>query len=319
MPQRVLVLGAHGFIGRRMVAALAASDWGVPVAAGRRVRPDAVADSIVVDATDADALEGALAGIDGVINCVAGEADVIGKNAAALFGAAARLATPPRIVHLSSMAAYGSSVGLIEESAPLLGDWDPYSHAKAAAEAQAVAYSPSVILRPGIVYGPGSPWWSDRIARLLVAYRLGDLGARGDGWCNLVHVDDVAKAALLALRTPMAAGQAFNIASPSPPTWNAYFQRYAKALGAVPVRRISGRRLTAELKLAAPALKLLELGARFTGGTPPPPIRPWLLRLCAHEMRLAVGKAEELLGMQWLDLDVGLGTAAAWFRRGGRT
>jgi len=301
-----------------MIAALAASDWAVPVAAGHRARPD-VPGAIVVDATQADAVAAALTGIDGVINCVAGDAEVIGRNAAALFGAAARLAAAPRIVHLSSMAAYGTTVGLVEESAPLRGDWDPYSQAKAAAESQAAAYPASVILRPGIVYGPGSPWWSDRIARLLVARRLGDLGAHGDGWCNLVHVDDVAKAALLALRTPSASGQAFNIASPSPPTWNGYFQRYAKALGAVPVRRISARRLAMELKLIAPALKLAEIGARFTGGAPPPPIRPWLVRLCAHEMRLAVGKAETLLGMHWMDLDAGLKTAADWFRKGGRT
>jgi nucleoside-diphosphate-sugar epimerase len=301
------VLGAHGFIGRRVIAALAASDWAVPVAAGRRGRSDSPG-AIVIDATQADAVAAALAGIDGVINCVAGDVAVIVKNAEALFGAAARLAAAPRIVHLSSMAAYGTAVGLIDESTPLRGDWDPYSRAKAAAESQAAAYPASVILRPGIVYGPGSPWWSDRIARLLVAHRLGDLGARGDGWCNLVHVDDVAKAALLALRTPRAAGQAFNIGSPSPPTWNSYFERYAKALGAVPVRRISARRLAVEVTLGAPAMKLLETVARFTGGAPPPPIRPWLLRLCCHELRLAVGKA-----------DAGLKTAAEWFRKGGRT
>ena len=38
MKQRILVLGANGYVGRRVVAALAASDWAEPVAGVRRAR-----------------------------------------------------------------------------------------------------------------------------------------------------------------------------------------------------------------------------------------------------------------------------------------
>ena len=222
--KRILVLGATGFIGRRVVDALAASTWATPVAASRRARPGQPG-SLVVDATRADALAAALQGIDGVVNCVAGDAAVIAGNAAALFDAASRLPQPPPVVHLSSMAAYGSAVGLVDETAPLLGDLDAYSSAKAAAETRAAAYPAAVILRPGIVYGPGSPWWSDRIARLLVARRLGDLGARGDGWCNLVHVDDVARAAVSALRMPEALHRPSISVRPHRPPGTAIFRR----------------------------------------------------------------------------------------------
>ncbi|WZB74124.1 NAD-dependent epimerase/dehydratase family protein [Achromobacter insuavis] len=41
MKQRILVLGANGYVGRRVVAALAASDWAEPVAGVRRARSKA--------------------------------------------------------------------------------------------------------------------------------------------------------------------------------------------------------------------------------------------------------------------------------------
>src|SRR5207237_284416 len=113
----------------------------------------------------------------------------------------------------------------------------------------------AVVLRPGIVYGPGSAQWSERVARWLHAGRIGDLGACGDGYCNLVHVSDVCAATLKALGTRDAAGRAYNLGSPQPPTWNEYFVEYGRALGAVPVRRISRRRLRIETKILAPPLK----------------------------------------------------------------
>jgi nucleoside-diphosphate-sugar epimerase len=180
----------------------------------------------------------------------------------------------------------------------------------------------AVILRPGIVYGARSPWWSDRIARLLCAGRLGDLGAGGEGFSNLVHVEDVAAAALQALRLPGIEGQTFNLALSTVPTWNEYFARYAEALGAVPVRRISSRRLAIERRLLAPPLKLLEFAGRlpaFRRVSFPPPIRPWLLQLCQHRIAMISTRAEAVLGMHWTPLETGLKEAADWFLAGGRT
>ena len=120
----------------------------------------------------------------------------------ALFEAAERMTPAPRIIHLSTMSVYGSPTGLVDETAPLRGDLGPYSAAKVAAEATAAAYPHAVMLRPGCVFGPGSEQWSIRIARLLLERRLGDLGAAGDGFCNLVHVGDVVMAILRASRKP---------------------------------------------------------------------------------------------------------------------
>ncbi len=311
---RVLVLGADGFIGRRLVGALAAGDWAVPIAAGRR--PSAARDGVerlTFDATDAAAVAAAMRGADGVVSCVAGDAPTIEASARALFRPLPDAARP-RIVYLSSMAVYGSAVGTVDEDAPLREDLGPYGRAKVASERLAADASNAVVLRPGCVYGPDSPQWSVRIAQWLVARRIGDLGPAGDGYANLVHVDDVVEAIGLALREPRAAAQAYNFGCDEPPTWNEYFVRFGRLLGAVPVRRISRRQLQIETKLLAPPLKIAEIVAgrlRLRGLRLPPPIPPSLLGLWRQEIRLATQKARTELGWRPKPLDEGLRDTAA--------
>ena len=317
MTLRVLVLGAGGFIGRRVVAALAASGWACPVAAGRHAAHLPVRDGIEtleLDATDPVRLAGALGESGAVVSCVAGSAGNIVTAARVMFEAASRSTNQPRIIHLSSLAVYGSARGVVDETTVLSGRRDAYGEAKLQSERLAAGYPRAVILRPGIVYGPGSPLWSDLIARLLTARRLGDLGAAAQGICNLVHVDDVAAAVVRALRAPETDAQIFNLAIPRPPTWNEYFRCYAEALGAVPLRRISRARLAAELALG-PVFKVGEILGR--GGAPP--LRPWLLRLCRHDITLRARRIEEALGLSWIALDSGLAGTAAWFRAGKRS
>jgi nucleoside-diphosphate-sugar epimerase len=319
MTARILVLGASGFIGRRVVAALAQSAWAAPVAASRRA-PSAfaeVVERIGLDATDRTALRAALHGIHGVVNCVSGDAATIATSAAVLFEEAARLNPAPRIVHLSSMAVYGDATGLLDESAALSEASTPYVRAKVAAERHADAFGAAVILRPGIVHGPGSPQWTVRIARWLEARRIGDLGARGDGSCNLIYIDDLIAAILHSLQLPAAAGCAFNLAAPAPPTWNEYFVAFARALGAVPVRRVTRRRLLLETKLLAPPLKIAELIGTKMGmavGSMPEALPPSLLRLFRQDLRLDVTRAEEVLGQSWTPFERGVQMAADWYR-----
>jgi 2-alkyl-3-oxoalkanoate reductase len=324
MTQHVLVLGANGFIGRRVVVQLS-HDAAVNVtAAGRRPVLTNPTDNVhgqVLDATDEYAMQRALTGVTGVVNCIAGSPDTIVSSARSLFNAAAKINPTPRIVHLSSLAAYGSINGTVDETVLPRGDLGPYSAAKLLTEKLAGDCESVVTLRPGIVYGPRSPWWSDRIARLLCARRLGDLGEGGDGLCNLVYVDDVANAAVRALRTPGIERRIFNLGIPSVPTWNDYFSHYARLLGASPVRRISRIRLAMEQYCIAPPLKLLELAGRLGFARQrslPPPIRPWLLELCRHRIGMVVTRAERTLGTQWTTLEEGLKVTADWFLGGAR-
>jgi 2-alkyl-3-oxoalkanoate reductase len=318
--QHVLVLGANGLIGRRIVAQLSRDDAVTVTAAGRSPVLTEPAENIrtqAFDATDENAMLRALTGITGVVNCIAGHPDTIISSARTLFTAAAQIRPAPRIVHLSSLAAYGSINGTVDESVLPRGDLGPYSAARLLTEKLAGDYESAVTLRPGIVYGPQSPWWSDRIARLLCSRRLGDLGKAGDGLCNLVYVDDVANAAARALHIPGIEGRIFNLGIPSVPSWNDYFSQYAKVLGALPLRRISRIRLAMERNFFAPPLKLLELVDRL-GISPPPPIRPWLLEHCRHRIGMVVTRAEKALGIQWTALDEGLKVTADWFLAGAR-
>jgi nucleoside-diphosphate-sugar epimerase len=321
-PARVVVLGAGGFIGARVTAALQASGWAHPVIATRRPAPALapapapdVIEHVQVDATDAAALAHALQGASGVVNCIAGDAATIVANAQALRTAAGQCASGPRVVYLSSMAVYGAASGRVTESSPLNAGRDPYGNAKIRAEALVAAYPRTVILRPGIVFGPRSDWWSVQIARLLMQGRLGDLGPAGTGTCNLLYVEDMADATLRALRHADIDGRCFNLAMAGPPSWNGYFSLYARALGLPPPRRIGALRLALELRVRGPAIKLQELAARFSGlpGPSAPPIRPWLIELTRRAIVLDAAAAEQTLQLRWTEPQSALAATAAWF------
>jgi nucleoside-diphosphate-sugar epimerase len=146
-----------------------------------------------------------------------------------------------------------------------------------------------------------------------MARRLGDLGARGDGYCNLVYIDDLVRAVAAAVTQPNVDGHAFNIAMSDPPTWNEYFIRFGQMLGGVPVRRVTQRRMKIETKLLAIPLKVGEiaLGKIGLASAWPPAIPPSLLDLCRQEIRLDVTRAESALGLRWTPLEEGLRQTAA--------
>jgi len=317
---RVLVLGGSGYVGARLCAMLRDSGWATPVSASsRRVLPGV--ESLRVDTRDAAALSQAVRGVDAIVNCVAGNAAAISDGARLLSGAA--LATGcPRLVHLSSMAVYGPVEGRVDESAALDASLGWYARAKCEAETHMAAYAEQggsvVMLRPGCVWGPGSDLWVGRIARFLQARRLGDLGAAGDGWSNLVHVDDVCRAVLAGLRAAGGGGavRTYNLAAPDSPRWNEYFVDLALAIGATPVRRLSALQLRLDARLAGPPLKVAQLLARRMLGDAdalPVPMPPNLLGLWERHLQLDASRAGRELALEWTPYGVALQQSAAWF------
>jgi len=317
---RVLVLGGSGYVGSRLCAMLRDSGWASPVSGSSRGRATGV-DSLRVDTMDTSALAQALHGMDAVVNCVAGSEAAIAQGAQAL-AQACLTAHCKRIVHLSSMAVYGTLEGAVREEAPSDPSLGWYARAKCEAEAHMAAFARAggtvVTLRPGCVWGPGSELWVGRIARFLRAGRLGDLGAAGDGWSNLVHVDDVCSSVLAGLRLPQPQGEirTYNLAAPDSPRWNEYFVDLALAIGATPVRRIAPLQLRLDALLAGPPLKLAQLALARIGLSArslPDALPPGLLGLWERQLWLDSRSAERDLDLHWTSYADALNQCAAWY------
>lgn len=310
MSFKILVIGAGNFVGRALTTALGVL----------QDRPESAffsAEIIAPNRLHSMEFMRQLENSDSVINCTVGAPTTILDNAKILYAAAAKLAIPPRIVHLSSMTVYGGAIGKIDENAALSLNFGAYGAAQVAAERLAAEYSRSVVLRPGCEYGPDCPQWSGRVARSLLARRLGNLGNAGSGGCNLLYIDDLVSAILQGLTAPQVEGQSFNLAS-NVLTWNDYFVQFAAALGIASVPLISAPTLRLESRLFAPPLKIIELIGNKLGFDParlPSAIPPSLLRTCRQDIQLDARKAESLLGMQWTPLATGMAAAAAYYRR----
>jgi len=317
---KILVLGGSGYIGSRLCAALAASGWATPVSASpRRVTPGI--EHRRADTRKLESLTQALHGIDAVVNCVAGDAASIAQGAHVLAEAAVD-AECPRIVHLSSMSVYGAQEGQLPEQTALDPTLGWYARAKCEAERHMASFAHAggtvVTLRPGCVWGPGSHLWVGRIGRWLRAGRLGDLGPAGDGWSNLVHVDDICSAVIAALRVPVSTGQlrTYNLAAPDSPRWNEYFVDLALAIGAVPVRRISPLQLKIDGWMLGPMLKVAQSAlsrAGRLGHAVPDPLSPGLVHLWDRHLHMDSRLAERELEIKWTAYGTALRQSALWY------
>jgi nucleoside-diphosphate-sugar epimerase len=321
---RVLVLGANGHVGRRLLQMLAATSGVQATGASRSPAAGGFegTDWVRLDTRDPGAMAAALRTHDAVVNCVAGDGRSISEGARVLAEAATAVGRP-RLVHLSTMSVYGCAEGVVAEDARLDPGLGWYGRAKCEAERHIGGFvergGTAVVLRPGCVYGPRSELWVGRIGRWLRAGRLGELGTAGDGWSNLVHVDDVCRAVIATLSLPVGAGElaAFNLAAPDSPRWNQYFVDLALALEATPVRSIGHRQLLADAWLASPPLKIAQHALRQVGRVAsrlPDPLPPGLLRLWAQHIRLDPQQATRVLELSWTPYGEGLQSSAAWFR-----
>ena len=236
-PARILVTGATGFIGSRLCELLSL-EHRVPyralvrnfARAARIARLEA--ELVAGDMLDAGSLARAVEGCDAVVNLAHADDKTAEKQTALLVDACAR-AGVRRFVHISSMAVHGPSPKLAEvtESTAPIERWDePYSDAKAAAEAVVSAAAKrgtlaTVILRPTIVYGP----FSFFVTPIVQDARRGTISLidGGRGLCNAVYVDDVCDAIMAALDRDEAVGAAFLINGDTRLTWRDFITTFA--------------------------------------------------------------------------------------------
>lgn len=243
---RVLVTGAAGFLGRRVVERLAADGARVRVLVREIARaaplsrfPIEIAAGDVAHAEDVAA---AVAGCELVLHCAKGtrgtpaerrQVDVAGTRnvleAAAAHGVG-------RVVHVSTVVVYEDpGAGVLDERAPRTRSRDPYRAGKRDGEELALSYAtrgvlPVTVIQPTVVYGPHAGVYGREIVEELRTGLL-PLVDGGDGTCNAVFVDDVVTAMLLAAVHPAAPGEAFLVTGPEPTTWRTFYAAFERMLG----------------------------------------------------------------------------------------
>jgi nucleoside-diphosphate-sugar epimerase len=311
--ETVVVLGGNGFVGTAIVQALVSAGFRT-VSAQRRPTPSlAGVEQRACDATQPVILASVLHGADHVVNAIGGSHKTM-LSATKVLSTMVGAGTFRTVIHISSMAVYGTANGPIYETDGLLGA-GAYAKAKIACETY-FAGTRAIIFRPGIVYGPGGEQWVGRIGRLLRAKSLGDLGKHGDGYCNLIHARDIGAAVVAALRQPHAVGHAINLGPIVAPRWNEVLVAFGRAIGAVPVPRIAAWRSFFDSRILAPPLYAQTIFAKRLGrkgNAPPDAITPALLRLFAQRSWLDSTRADRLLCLQRQDWQLGLRECALWF------
>lgn len=252
--QKVIVTGATGFIGRRLVAALQKANAEV-TALVRSTRSASALRSAgigveVCKLEPGAALARAISGHNIVFH-FAYDVRASGADNLAAFDAlleASKKVGVSRFIHASSIVVYDNwPAGLFDEaSAASSAGGGAYRQAKIAMEQRLLDGDlPAAILRPTIVYGPGSSLWVDGLRAQL---RQGPVVLPDPvGTCPAVYVDDVVNGALAAAMVPDLGQERFILTGPDQPTWQDYFLALAAQIGGGSVEMRPKRELLAQI------------------------------------------------------------------------
>lgn len=282
-PVCCLITGASGFIGSRLSERFSGDAAQAHV---RMVRSEASAAALrsrgqraaVADLLKPAQLQQALQGCDAVVHLAHGDR---GPEATRTLVEAAVAARVRRFVHISSMSVHGPVPGpeAAHEDTARIGRYDhDYSDSKAEQEEIVQAAIdrgdlPAVILRPTVVYGPGSHF----VRQVVEQARAGEVTMfdGGQGICNAVHVDDVCAAIEAALVRDEALGQAMFINADEPVSWGEFIRAFAG--------------------LVSPAPRFVDLSSaealRYWAAHPPQPQAGLLVRVARKLQALAHGPA----------------------------
>jgi nucleoside-diphosphate-sugar epimerase len=238
---KVLVTGSHGYIGSVAVPVLRAAGHDVTGLDACYYRGcdlyEAEEQAPLLELDVRDVRPEHLRGFDGVVHLAALSNDPLGDldreltleinyRATVRLARAAKEAGVERFVFSSSCSMYGASGedDLVDEDAPLR-PLTAYAESKVRAEEELTALADAsftpVSMRNATAYGVSPRLRADLVLNNLVgwAHTTGAVRILSDGtpWRPLVHVEDIAGAALAALEAPAEAvrGEAFNVGAAS--------------------------------------------------------------------------------------------------------
>jgi UDP-glucose 4-epimerase len=215
---RILVTGGSGFIGRHVVAELAAAGAHVRVI-DLRPHPDPAVEIVIGDLAEPEVIAASLeGGIDAIVHLAAVTSVLksleqpeltqrTNVTATAALLEAARVAGVGTLVFTSTNAVVGPMEGPAISESSRLRPLTPYGATKAAAEMLMSAYTETLGLRCACLrltnaYGPGMQAKDSIVARLMRTIRTdGTFEIYGDGTQvrDYVHVSDIVAAMRLAL------------------------------------------------------------------------------------------------------------------------
>jgi nucleoside-diphosphate-sugar epimerase len=253
-PEAILVTGATGCVGPRVVQVLHAAGCRVRALSHSAPLPGVLpagVELVACDVTDRVAVRAAMEGMTAVIHLAAllhisdprpgmlKEYQRINVDGTAAVVEASLQAGAKRIVYFSTIAVYDDSKGqvLTENSETRPSSW--YAQTKLEAERIVLGTSGSnprldgTVLRCGAIYGTRMKGNYRQLIRALDRKRFVPVG-NGANRRTLIYDKDAARAALLALRHPAAIGEIFNLSDGQFHTMSEILSTLCLALGRRP-------------------------------------------------------------------------------------
>jgi nucleoside-diphosphate-sugar epimerase len=284
-----LVTGATGLVGTHLIQRLRKDGWKVRALVRDAARAGALSRVNIVLATgdmlDPTGFAIAARGCDVIFHAAAAVTPRGGWEAfrrpnidGTRNAIAAAASAKARLVHVSSVAVYGSaerytSGGMTSEESPLADipadNFYPRSKRESEAlvmEAHAAGRVWATAVRPDVIYGTHDRQFVPRLARLL-RHGVAPLVGGGRTTLAVVHAANVADGMVRAAVTDMAGGRAYNLTNDYDVTVAEFFRLAGEGMGIrlrmLPIPLIVARGALGAFKLVAPMI----VGSRFNSVT----------------------------------------------------
>jgi nucleoside-diphosphate-sugar epimerase len=308
MSTTLLITGATGMVGSCCARRAAAAGYRVQAMvradSDRRLLDGVPVDFVVADLAEPASFPAALADAEIVIHAAAQVGDwgpaekYRALNVVALehlVHAAAQSGKLRRWIQVSSLGVYPARhhYGTDETTPADAVGLDGYTRTKAEAETLLNHHIrehgfPASIVRPGLIYGRGDRHALPRFIEKIQSGQMKFLGS-GDRVLNNTYVENLVDAIFLAIDSPAAPGETFNIHDERLVTREEFVNTIADYLGKPHPRHVPEW-------VARTLVKPIEGMARLRGATKPPFLTAAQIKFMTLNLDYSIAKAKRVLG-----------------------